>query len=77
MKKSVKFFAALLTLSMFVGAPALAAGTAKAKTSGYGIPGKGCGPANPEFGSYSQCITYNRSIGNTDASEYCHRQCPK
>ena len=47
------------------------------KGPGYGIPGKGCGPANPEFGSRAQCMAYNRKIGNMNAGDYCNRQCPR
>jgi hypothetical protein len=69
-----KLFAALLTLSMFVGAPALAEGK---KAAGQFSPGSKCRVGNPEFKDYVSCMTYNKSIGNTDASRYCQRQCPR
>ena len=39
--------------------------------------GSKCRAGNPEFKDYVGCIDYNLKLGNTDASRYCQRQCPR
>jgi len=39
--------------------------------------GSKCRAGNPEFKDYVRCLDYNRKLGNTDASRYCQRQCPR
>jgi len=39
--------------------------------------GSKCRAGNPEFKDYVGCMDYNQKLGNTDASRYCQRQCPR